>query len=294
MTTQDHHEKREHINGVFSSQEVRKVGTGTTTRKTIQKAFWFCIEQDDGMVEVQPLNSNYVPSGPKKKVSMESFLTSFSPEPELYVANVYPKMRELNKTIARAERHRTNKEYYSAEMEYGTALKVDEENVRANFGLGITYLDRGETGKAENIFERLVKLDAAFEKEHKHLFNEFGINLRKNGMLDQAVTYYTRAMELEDPDDHLYHNLARAYLEKKDVGRATEYLLKSLEMNSGLEASIKFLLWLVSKNLVPAEHKAAVAAMLQKIKQAQGAAKQPAPVGETPDTAGETGEGTAT
>ena len=294
MTTQDHHEKRENINGVFSSQEVRKVGTGTTTRKTIQKAFWFCIEQDDGMVEVQPLNPNYIPSGPKKKVGMESFLTNFSPEPELYVTNVYPKMRELNKTIARAERHRSNKEYYSAEMEYGTALKVDEENVRANFGLGITYLDRGETSKAENIFERLVKLDAAFEKEHKHLFNEFGINLRKNGMLDQAVAYYTRAMDLEAQDDHLYHNLARAYLEKKDVGRATEYLLKSLELNPDLEASIKFLLWLVSKNLVPAEHKAGVAAMLQKIKQAQGTAKQPAPAGETSDAAGETGEGTAT
>lgn len=294
MTTQEHLEKREQINGVFSSQEVRKVGTGTTTRKTIQKAFWFCIEQDDGMVEVQPLNPNYVPSGPKKKVGMESFLTNFSPEPELYVSNVYPKMRELNKTIARAERHRGNKEYYSAEMEYGTALKVDEENVRANFGLGITYLDRGETGKAENIFERLVKLDAAFEKEHKHLFNEFGINLRKNGMLDQAVSYYTRAMELAVEDDHLFHNLARAYLEKKDINHATEYLLKSLELNPDLEASIKFLLWLVSKNLVPAEHKAAVAAMLQKIKQAQSTARQPAPAGQTPDAAGETGEGTAT
>ena len=140
---QENAEKRERINGVFSSQEVKKVGTGTTTRKTIQKAFWFCIEQDDGMVEVQPLNPNYIPSGPKKKASMEQFLSAFSPEPELYVSNVFPKMRELNKTIARAERYRQNGESYSAEMEYNTALKVDEENVRANFGLGITYLDRG-------------------------------------------------------------------------------------------------------------------------------------------------------
>ena len=30
------------------------------------------------------------------------------------------------------------------------------------------------------IFHRLVKLDATFETEHKHLFNDFGINLRKN------------------------------------------------------------------------------------------------------------------
>ena len=287
MATQQHAEKRERINGVFSSQEVKKVGTGTTTRKTIQKAFWFCIEQEDGQVEVQPLNPNYVPSGPKKMLSMEQFLTSFAPEPEMYVSSVYPKMREMNKTIARAERHRGNKEYFSAEMEYGTALKVDEENVRANFGLGITYLDRGEKSKADNIFERLVKLDAAFEKEHKHLFNEFGINLRKNGMVDQAVTYYTRAMELEAQDEHLFHNLARAYLEKKDTNHAIEFLLKSLELNPGLEVSIKFLLWMVSKNLIPAECKAEVGAMLQKIKEAQksGAAAPSGEKASAPDEA---------
>ncbi|MDR2488374.1 MAG: hypothetical protein LBD42_02600 [Desulfovibrio sp.] len=266
MTNQESSEKREPINGVFSSQEVKKVGTGTTTRKSIQKTFWFCAEQEDKSIEVQPLNPNYVPSGPKKQVEREYFLTHFAPEPELYVSSVYPKMRELNKTVARAERYRQHKEYYSAEMEYNSALKVDEDNVRANFGLGITYLERGETNKADSIFERLVKLDAAFEKEHKHLFNEFGINLRKNGMLDQAVAYYNRAMELEIQDEHLYHNLARAYLEKKDVKRSLDYLLKSLELNPALESSGKFLLWMAGKNLIPADYKNATDAMLQTIK----------------------------
>ncbi len=267
-------EKRERINGVFSSQEVRKVGTGTTTRKTIQKAFWFCTELDSGEMEVQPLNVNYVPSGPKKRVAREKFLEEFSPEPELYVTSVYPKMRELNKTIARAERHRANKEYYSAEMEFGNALKVDEENVRANFGLGITYLERGETKKADNIFERLVKLDAAFETEHKHLFNEFGINLRKNGMLDQAIAYYNRAVELTNQDEHLFHNMARAYLEKKDISKAIEFVIKSLEMNPELEVSVKFLMWLVSKKLVPADKKNDVAVMLHKLKMLQETGKK--------------------
>jgi Flp pilus assembly protein TadD len=269
MTTQESSEKRKAINGVFSSQEVKKVGTGTTTKKSIQKTFWFCIEQDDGTLEVQPLNPNYVPSGPKKKITMEQFLNLFAPEPELYVSNVYPKMRELNKTIARAERHKEHKEYFSAEMEYNTALKVDEDNVRANFGLGITYLERGETGKAESIFGRLVKLDAAFDVEHNHLCNECGINLRKNGMLDQAVSYYNRAVELATQDEHLYHNLARAYLEKKDIPHALEYLLKSLEINPALETSVKFLLWMVSKKLITADYKAAVEAMLKKIKEGE-------------------------
>lgn len=245
--------ERDKIKGVFSSQEVRKVGTGTTTRKTIQKAYWFVEENDDGTLLVQPLNSNYIPSGPKRSVDLDEFLKRFSPEPEFYLQTVYPKMREVNKTIARADRHRKRGESYSAEYEYNNALTVDEENVRANFGLGLTYLERGDSSKANDIFERLVKLDAAFEEEHKHLFNEFGINLRKNKMLDQSLEYYERAKELTKGDENLFYNIARVYLEKQDFHKTVESLLKTLEINPNLEAAIKFMHWLKAKNLIPAE-----------------------------------------
>jgi len=193
--------KKELIKGVFSTQTLMKVGTGTTQRKTIQKSYWFAEEKEDGTITIQPLNVNYVPSGPKKEIPKDEFLDKFSPEPEFYIQTVYPKMRELTKTIARAERHRKRGETYSAEFEYKNALKVDEENIRANFGLGLTYLERGEKEKANDVFKRLVKLDAAFEEENKHLFNEFGINLRKQDMYDQAVEYYSRALELTKNDE---------------------------------------------------------------------------------------------
>ena len=259
-------EQRDAIRGVFSSQEVRRLGTGSTQRKIIQKTFWYCEEKEDGSIEAQPLNSNYVPSGSKKMLSRDRFLSTFSPEPELYFSNVFPKMRELTQTIARADRYRQNKKLNSAEVEYGNAIKVDEENVRANFGLGITYLERGERAKADNIFERLVKLEAAFEKEHKHLFNEFGIKLRKTGMHDQAVSYYNRALELSTRDEHLFYNLARAYLEKKDYSSALENLLHSLKLNPTLDVSVKFLLWMVQKQLVPDNRKIEVSKRLQQIR----------------------------
>ncbi|MDL2210273.1 tetratricopeptide repeat protein [Desulfovibrio sp. OttesenSCG-928-O18] len=262
-------EKKKGIEGVFSNQEVRKVGTGTTTRKTIQKSYWYAIEQPEGDLELQPLNINYVPSGPKKRISMEDFLQAFSPEPEFYVSNVLPKVKEVNKTIARADRHRQNKEYFSAEMEYGNALRVDEDNIRANFGLGITYLERGENNKAEDILGRLVKLDGAFEAEHKHLFNDFGINLRKNGMYDQSIAYYSRALELSKHDENLYYNMARAHLEKKDADSALEYLLKGLEINPLQETLLKFLIWMLTKNLISEAKKPAAVGMLQKAKAAQ-------------------------
>lgn len=268
---------RERIKGVFSTQDVKKVGTGTTTRKTIQKGFWYAEETETGDIEVQPLNNNYVPSGPKRRITIDELLEKFAPEPEFYVQTVFPRMRELNKTVARADRHRQKGETFSAEYEYGNALQVDEENVRANFGLGLTYLSRGETGKADDIFERLVKLEAAFDEEHKHLFNDFGINLRKNHMFDQAVTYYTRALELTRKDENLHLNMARAMLEKKNFTGTVEHILKALEINPAIDAGIKFLQWMQAKKLVPAEQQDAVRDMLARI--AAGGGKAPAPAG---------------
>lgn len=259
-------EEKKRLSGIFSLQEVRTVGTGTTTRKTIQKSFWFAEEKESETVEVQLLNANYIPAGPKKKISLEKFLEKYSPEPEFYVTNYYPKMREINRTVARADRHRKNEEHYSAEMEYNNALKLDIENVRANFGLGLTYLERGENDKAENILERLVKLDATFAGEHKHLFNDFGINLRKSGMYKQAVDYYKRALDLSSKDENLHYNLARAHLECKEVKECIASLLDALELNPVHEISAKFLMWLAQKNLVPADQEATVLEALARVK----------------------------
>lgn len=243
-------QERQRIKGVFSTQSMQKVGTGTTVRRTIQKTFWMVEEQEDGNIQIQPLNVNYVPSGPKRTIPKDDLLKQFSPEPEFYVQTVYPAMRELNQTVSLGEDHRKKGRNFSAEFEFANALKVDEENVRANFGLGLTYLERGERKKADNIFERLVKLDAAFEPEHKHLFNDFGINLRKNSMYEQAVEYYSRALDLSKADEHLHYNIARAYFAKQQLDKVVEHLEKALEMNPDFNVAQQFLDWLKSQKFL--------------------------------------------
>ena len=240
------------VRGVFSTQEVRRVGTGTTTRKTVQKTFWF-IEQNGKEIDCQPLNTNYVPSGPKRKITLDELIAKFSPEPEFYLNSVFPKMQEMQRNVENGDTHRDKGETFAAEYEYSRALKIDEENVRANFGIGLTYLERGDNAKAQDIFQRLVKLEATFEPEHKHLFNEFGINLRKNKMLQESLEYYKRAMELSPNDENLYMNVARVLLELKDLPQCVDYLLKALELAPRHETSLKFLAWLIQKQLVPAD-----------------------------------------
>jgi tetratricopeptide (TPR) repeat protein len=243
--------QRTRIKGVFSSERMAKVGAGATVRKTTQTMYWFADEDEEGRIWIQPLNPNYVPSGPKQEIAKDEFLETYAPEPEFYTSKVYPSIRKLNQTIAKAERHRSNGETYSAEMEYGNALRVDEENIRANFGLGLTYLERGETGKADNIFQRLIKMEATFEAEHKHLFNDFGISLRKNEMYDQAVEYYSKALALSPNDENLHYNMARACFARADITKTVEHLRRALTLNKDLEIAQKFLLYLKKNNLLP-------------------------------------------
>ncbi len=264
--------KGPNIHGVFSSQEVRKVGTGTTTRKSVHKTFWF-VEQKGKDLVCQPLNTNYVPSGPKRTISLEELLTKFAPEPEFYQNSVYPRIKQLDNTIKKGDDHLSRGENFSAEHQYQAALKVDCDNVRANFGIGLTYLERGDTSKAQNIFDRLVKLDSAFEEEHKHLFNEFGIQLRKNKMVEQSIAYYERAIVLTQKDENLYMNVARAYLENKDISKCIENLLKALELNPQHLQSLKFLSWLIQKNLIPIDKRAAVNAVVAKTNTSPAALK---------------------
>ena len=65
---------RTRIKGVFSLEKVSKIGAGGTVRRTTQVMYWYAEEDEQGTVWIQPLNPNYVPSGPKQEVTKEEFL----------------------------------------------------------------------------------------------------------------------------------------------------------------------------------------------------------------------------
>jgi tetratricopeptide (TPR) repeat protein len=233
--------------GVFSKQKMTKIGTGTTQRRVLQQFYYFAEQLQDGRITVQALNPDHVPSGDKETISKDTLLDQYLPEPDMYHKDVLPKLKDIQKNMARGDRYRKLGKTFSAEMEYGKVLKVDEENIRANFSIGLCYMERDEKSKANEVFERLVKLDSTFEQEHKHLFNEFGINLRKNRMLEQAVDYYTRALELTRNDENLHYNAARAYYELGKSKEAAKHLKECLRMNPEHEHARKFVEFLRKK-----------------------------------------------
>jgi tetratricopeptide (TPR) repeat protein len=141
-------------------------------------------------------------------------------------------------TVDNADTHREAGELLSAEFEYKNALRVDEEHIRATFGLGLTYLERGETDSAQLVFRRILSLEAAFGPEQKHLFNAFGIKMRKSGMYPQALRYYFKAYRLAKDDEHLLYNISRTYFERKKYKLAMKFLHMALDKHPGFKVAL--------------------------------------------------------
>jgi len=227
--------------GVFSARVIHALGFGATRRRKTAKTYWLIERTAGDELFIQPLNANMVPTGEKRALSRERFLRDYCPEPDLFLGLVRPRMIQLEEAVRRGDAHLAQEEIFSAEVEYKHALRIDEDEIRANFGLGLTYLAQGDAAKARYVFAKLVELDAAFRPEHKHLFNEFGIALRKNGMHQEAARYYTRARELAPDDDHLLYNLARAHYELRQWGESLSCAQQALGLNPGLDQAAQLL-----------------------------------------------------
>jgi len=237
------------IEGVFSIERMAKIGTGTTARRVKQAATYYARQVDDETIELQGLNNKNVPFGVVEQISKEDLLKDYLPMPQLY-KEVIGNLRMVQKSVARGDKFRKRNENFTAEFEYANALNLDEQNVRANFGIGLCLLARDEKEKAQKVFDRIIKIDSAFEDEHKHLFNEYGIALRKKKLVGQAVDYYRRALELSDDDENLWYNLARAQYDRKDWPKCGEAITKCLALNPDHPEGKKVLNYLTKKGLV--------------------------------------------
>lgn len=225
------------VSCVFSSTETIKVGTGTTTRSHLSKLFWFVEQVGEKEFLVRQINKSHVPTGEEFTISLEELLRDYAPEVETYEQEALPAMRRLQEHLEAGETHRKEGRLYSAEDRFQSALGIDENNVRALFSLGLIYLEVKNEDKARAMMQQLMQIKETFAGKNQHLFNEFGISLRKAGMFAEAVDYYMLAAEYAPKDENLLYNLSRAYYEQGDWIGCSEALAHSLRLNSALDAA---------------------------------------------------------
>lgn len=222
------------IRCAFSSVKKMKVGMAGSGGKREVNILWFVEQVAPEKFEARRINPHSVPAGDPEIIPMHKLVNEFTPQLAYYEEEVLPAMKELEEKLDQGDELRKEGRLYSAEMEYGDALTVDEHNVRALFGLGLIFAGREELERTRDLLGELINVKSAFVGKNQHLFNEFGIALRKAGLFSEAIAYYDRALEFVQDDEHLFYNLARTHYENDNWEGCFSALSKANLLNPDL------------------------------------------------------------
>jgi tetratricopeptide (TPR) repeat protein len=225
---------------IYLRQEEIKLGCGSTSKTTTTENYYQVVEVDENNVEIQLLDFSDKPIG-KPSVIPKEELEGYVFCPDYFKNKKGSKELTIEKHVRFGDRHFEKKEFFSAEYEYNRALSLDENHLKANLGKGKTLYARGEKEEARKVFSKLSKLDALFEAENKHVFNEFGIELRKKRMFEEAISNYLKAISIDSNDEVLYYNLGRAYYETGEYEKAVEQLKLAQSIKPDFKEAQEFL-----------------------------------------------------
>ncbi|MDY7000974.1 MAG: tetratricopeptide repeat protein [Thermodesulfobacteriota bacterium] len=235
------------ILGVYSLEKKTDIGSGSTADQYQQKTYWYVRRTNDDEYEVQPLNEKNVPSGIKNTLAKSEFVSGYTPEPKYYEANTLPVLNSLKKKISKGEKYFDEGLLDQSEREFLKALMIDELNVEANFGLGSVYCEKKEYQKVKKVLDILLNIDESFQEEQRLRFNKLGINLRKQGLHEDAIRYYRKSLEYNNKDDHLHFNAARAYFDNGQRDKCLEHLGIALKLNPEFKEAEKFMAYCLKK-----------------------------------------------
>jgi tetratricopeptide (TPR) repeat protein len=227
---------------IYLKQESIRLGFGSTSRDTVIENY-FQVEEaiEENMVSIRLLNISDQPFGEPTLITREELKQDYTPCPDYFTNKKDPKVQLAEKHVELGEVHYENRQFFSAEREFNNALALNEKDLKANLGKGKSLYARGEKKKAKEIFDELSQMDDLYEKDNKHIFNEFGIELRRRNLHDEAIANYTKAIAIDSEDPVLYYNLGRAYYEKKDREESIEQLTKALTLKDDFKEARDFL-----------------------------------------------------
>lgn len=239
---------------IYLRREEIPLGCGTTAKYEVVEDYYQVTEVDENHVEIRLLDFTDQPVG-KGVVISKNELKNYTPCPDYFKQKKKPRDLLVEEHVLSGDRHFEKKEFYSAEYEYNQALSLDQHHLRAYLGKGKTLYARGEKEAAKKIFTLLSQLETLFDKENKHIFNEFGIELRKKGMFDEAISNYLRAISIDPEDEVLYYNLGRAYYEEGKPEEALVQLEQALTLNPDFKEAQEFLSEILSPSLSEGSHR---------------------------------------
>ncbi len=229
------------VMGIYSHSTKYEYKAGESGSRYMHGTYWFVCKRNEDIYEVRPLNSKHLPSGLIKLVTKEDFLKFYTPELSYFQDNMLPCLETLQKKIRMGRRYFNLGQLDAAEIEFCQAVLAPEDSEEDTDGLSETYADQRNFSKLRAVLDRLLNVDEVFREKQRHRFNDFGIDLRKKEHYDDAIRFYTKALEVNDLDENLHFNIARVHHAKGQLEDCRRHLLRALEINPEMPEARKFI-----------------------------------------------------
>jgi len=189
---------------------------------------------------VQELDRAFQPQREAVSIDPATFCASFSLEPAIFATPV-------RKGIVPASPFQPQAGIPPAKTpEQLSAERAAVENdLRAHFGTLLLKIRRdGDLQNALRFLQDIAEVEEGIVPEHKYMFAEFGINLRKGKLPEVALAHAKRVLSLAPGDSHAHFNIARIYHVLGKLDEAEQHLLSALEFSPDLEYARDFLAYI--------------------------------------------------
>jgi tetratricopeptide (TPR) repeat protein len=184
---------------------------------------------------VQALDGAFQPQNEALAVDPATFRASFSQESSILAA---PVLQVPVPDHDKAPLAKTPEQLAAERTEV-------ENHIRTLFGTLLLKVRRGdEVSSAFKALQDLAEVEEGIVPEHKYMFAEFGINLRKGQLPEVALVHAKRVLSLAPGDSHAHFNIARIYYTLGKLGEAEQHLLVALEFSPDLEYARDFLAYI--------------------------------------------------
>ncbi len=115
---------------------------------------------------------------------------------------------------ALGEKYYADRQYHLAVEQFSSAVEMTPGDVRAYDGLGRSYREMGEYGKAIEALNRglLLRPPSSISPAYGRLYNTKGVTYDMMGKYEKALVEYETAIKLDPTNDVYYNNMGFSYL----------------------------------------------------------------------------------
>ncbi len=177
------------------------------------KTFYF-VWTKNNLYSVQKLDKAFNPIDLLKTIDSMSFKSMFTYEPGMKHTpgqkSVAPKTK-LAEILSPENVENTMRDQFKKAMRRVRREGMDESTLLS--------------------LKNLVQVEEGIVPEHKHMFADFGTQLRKGQHLEEALAFCKRTLTLSPTDDHAHFNAARVLMDMGNYNDAEQHLLTAQIIN---------------------------------------------------------------